>query len=371
MNRANILVTTIMSTLVLGGGATLAAESRDKLMGLHRGGTLRLNAHASQGTIDPQIDYTIEYWPLFYVTNDQLVALKKAEGSEGNTLVPDLAEAVPEAQDNGTVYTFKLRDGIKFSTGKDVTTADVVASFQRIFKVSSPTAGTFYNNIIGADECLKSPATCTLKGGVEASEKDRTITLRLTHADAEFLYKLAMPHAAVLPAETPPKDLGTTPAAATGPYMIQSYDPSRGLKLVRNPFFKEFSVDAQPDGYADEIDYSFGLDDQAGITAVENDQADWTYDDPPGDRLGELGTKFAKQVHIHTVPAYLYAPMNVNIPPFNNPKARQAVAYAVDRKALVNLWGGANVAVPLCQFLPAGSPGHVHYCPFSSNPGPK
>ena len=61
---------------------------------------------------------------------------------------------------------FKIRKGIKFSNGKEVTPADVVASFQRIFKVKSPTSGSFYAGIVGADACLKQPATCTLKGGV-------------------------------------------------------------------------------------------------------------------------------------------------------------------------------------------------------------
>ena len=47
-----------------------------------------------------------------------------------------------------------------------MTANDVVASFRRIFKVKSPTSGSFYAGIVGADACLKTPATCTLKGGV-------------------------------------------------------------------------------------------------------------------------------------------------------------------------------------------------------------
>ena len=372
--RLSKLLTT--SALALGYAATaasgaLAADTRAELMAAHRGGVLKLNAHGSEGTIDPQINYTAEFWQFFVITNDGLLSFKKVEGKDSNTVVPDLAEALPQPEDGGKTYTFKLRDGVKFSNGKDVTPADVVASFQRIFKVSSPTAGSFYNGIVGADACLKEAATCTLKDGVVADDKARTVTFHLTQPDSEFFYKLSVPHAVVLPADTPPKDLGTTPAVATGPYVIQSYDPDHGMKMVRNPYFKEFSVDAQPDGYADEIDYNFGLDDQAGLTAVENDQADWTFDPPPTDRLGEIGTKFAKQTHIHPLLAYFYAPMNVNIAPFNNLKARQAVAYAVDRKALVGLYGGANLGVPLCQQLPTGMAGHEDYCPYTVNPGAK
>ena len=49
---------------------------------------------------------------------------------------------------------FKIRKGIKFSNGQELGVKDVVASFQRIFKVSSPTAGGFYAGIVGADKCL-------------------------------------------------------------------------------------------------------------------------------------------------------------------------------------------------------------------------
>ncbi len=369
MTLKTLLAATALTAFAASGA--FAADSRADLMKAHRGGVLKLNAHGSAGTIDPQINYELEFWQLYYSTNDGLLTFKKVDGADGNTIVPDLAEALPKPEDGGKTYVFKLRDGLKFSTGKDITPADVVASFQRIFKVSSPTAGSFYNGIVGADACLKDGATCTLKDGVVADDKARTITFHLTTPDAEFFDKLAVPHAVILPADTQPKDLGTTPPASTGPYVIQSYDPDHGMKMVRNPYFKEFSVDAQPDGYADEIDYNFGLDDQAGLTAVENGQADWTFDDPPSDRLNELGTKFAKQVHVHTLSAYYYVPMNVNLAPFNNEKARQAVAYAVDRKALVGLFGGPNLAAPLCQNLPVGMAGYDAYCSFSKDPGTK
>ena len=64
-----------------------------------------------------------------------------------------------------------------------------------------------------------------------------------------------------------------------------------------------------------------------------------------------------------------YVPMNVNIPPFNNLKARQAVNYAIDRKAAVKIYGGTNLALPVCQILPPGFPGYQPYCQYTKNPG--
>jgi peptide/nickel transport system substrate-binding protein len=66
-----------------------------------------------------------------------------------------------------------------------------------------------------------------------------------------------------------------------------------------------------------------------------------------------------------------YVPMNTNIPPFNNLKARQAVNFAIDRNATVKLFGGKVLASPACQILPPGFPGYEPYCPYTKNPGTK
>lgn len=337
----------------------------------HRGGTMRLVARSAAGTVDPQINYTLQYWQIYQGLYDGLMAFKKSAGPEGFQKVPDLATDMPVVSNDGKTYTFTLRKGIKFSNGQDLTVKDVLASFQRIFKVSSPTAGGFYAVLVGADKCLADAAGCTLDGGVVVDEATNTVTLNLVHADAEFLDKLALPHASILPANTPTQDVGSAPIPGTGAYMISAYDPNTGMTMTRNPNFKVWSEEAQPDGYPDTIQYDFGLTDEAEVTAVQNGEADWMYDQPPTDRLGELGTTYKDQVKLNTLTAWWYAPMNTNIAPFNNVKARQAVNFALDRNALVNFFGGPVLATPVCQVLPPGFPGHVDYCPYTKSPGEK
>jgi len=286
---------------------TSVAPAQAEYMSEHRGGTMRLVARSAAGTIDPHINYTLQYWQLYQSIYDGLVNFKKSPGAEGFTKVPDLAEELPQATNDGKTYVFKIRKGIKFSNGQDLTTKDVVASFQRIFKVSSPTAGGFYAVIVGADKCLAEPKTCTLEGGVVADEAAGTVTINLTQPDAEFFDKLALPHAAILPADTPAEDVGSTPIPGTGAYMISAYDPNKGMTMTRNPHFKVWSEDAQPDGYPDVVQYDFGLTDEAEVTAVQNGEADWMFDQPPTDRLGEIGTKFKDQVFINTLTAWWYA----------------------------------------------------------------
>jgi len=350
---------------LIGATATSAAPAS------HRGGTLKLLAKAAGGTLDPQVNYTLEYWQLYQATYDGLLAFKKAGGNGAFDVVPDLAENLPTPTNGGKTWVFKLRKGIKFSNGQPVTVKDVVASFQRIFKVKSPTSGSFYAGIVGAKACLAKPATCTLKGGVSANAKANTVTINLIAPDPEFKYKLAVPHASIVPASSPANDAGTKPIPTTGAYYFASYNPNKQLVMKRNPYFKEWSKDAMPDGFPDQITQSYGLTVEAQITAIENGQADWTLESPPADRLNEMGTKYASQTHVETLTAFWYAPMNTRLAPFNNLKARQAVNYAIDRNALVKIFGGPKLATPSCQVLPPGFPGHDDYCPYTKNPGKK
>ncbi len=331
----------------------------------HRGGTLRLTADNGAGTADPQINYNSEMISLTVVVYDGLTAFAKRPGEASNHPVADLAETLPAPQDGGLTYVFHLRRGIRFSDGREVGVRDVVASFQRIFKVNSPTAGGFYGGIVGAEACLKDGAHCTLAGGVVGNEADRSITFHLTHPDAEFLDKLSFPHAYVLPADTPARDLGNDAPPGTGPYRIVSYDPNHGMLVDRNPHFRVWDAVAQPDGYPDRITYSFGLSDEAQVTATENGDYDYMYDNVPLDRYGELGDRFPDQVHINDIFGTYYLAMNVNLAPFNNLKVRQAINYAVNRRAMQTFYGGPAAGSVLCQNVPSGLPGHAVGCPYS------
>ena len=338
--------------------------------GPHRGGTLRLTADSAFGSIDPAIAYTLGCEQIFQVTNDGLVAFRKAPGTAGNEVIPDLADAMPTPSDGGRTYVFHLRPGVAFSTGQPVTTDDVVATFRREFRLSGP-GTTFYADIVGADVCLKHPAGCMLTGGLDADPKARTVAFHLTRPDAEFFYKLSLNFADIVPASTPDHDIGNDPVPATGPYMIDHYDPNRHMTLVRNPYFRQWDANVQPDGYVDRIQYDFGLSDEAEITAVENNQYDWMYDDKPTDRLGEIGARFYGRTHVSPLPYIFYVPMNTRLFPFDHLKARQAVEYAVDRYATTIFMGGPGVGIPMCQILPRDFPAHIEYCPYTKGASPE
>ncbi len=326
-------------------------------------GTLKLLASAGAGSIDPQINYTAQYWQLFTVVYDGLIGFRRVPGAAGLQLVPDLADAVPQPEEDGLLYTFHLRPGLRFADGSPVRASDAAASLRRIFRVVGPTAGSFYAGIAGGPECVRAPADCTLPG-VVADDAAGTLAIRLLRRDPDFLLKLALPNASVLPASAPPHDAGTQPIPGTGPYRIASYDPARGVRLERNTLFQVWNADAQPQGNPDVIEYRFGLEDEAEVTQVENGQADWMFDTPPLDRLGELGSEYPGQVHTDAALALWFLSMNLHERPFDDIRVRRAVNMAIDRDAAAKLFGGPRLATPSCQILPPGLPGYAPYCPF-------
>ncbi len=330
-----------------------------------KGGTFIALANSNWGTADPAKNYTLQEWQLLIWSHDGLVSFKIAGGPAGTEIVPNLATAVPKPTDGGKTYTFTLRPGIKYSDGTPLKASDFAHTLLRQFTVPGPANG-FYSSVVGADNCIKNAKTCDLSKGVVTDDAAGTVTFHLTAPDPEFLDKLALPFMFVVPGNTPMKDTGNNVPPGTGPYMWQTYDPNKGATLVRNPNFKQWSADAAPDGNPDKIEYKFGLTVEAEVTEVENGQASWVFDPPPADRLNEISTKYADQAHVNPLTADYYMALNVNVPPFNNLKARQAINYAADRSAYVKIYGGPSLAQPSCQVLPPNFPGYVPYCPYTS-----
>ena len=283
--KAVLATTALLVSAIVGTNASLAADSAPLAPydAKKAGGTVTLVAQAAAGTLDPKVNYTAQFWQLYQASYDGLLTFSYGTGATTFNVVPDLAEALPAVSNGGKTFTFKLRKGIKFSDGKPVTVADVKASFERIFKVSSPTAGSFYNGIVGADVCLKTPATCKLDKGVVVDAATNTVVINIIAPDDAILSKLAVPHAVINPASAPSKDAGTTIIPTTGAYMYKSYDPNKSLVMVRNPYFKEWNHNAQPQGYPDQIIFKFGITPTAQVTAVENNQANWAFDPIPAD----------------------------------------------------------------------------------------
>ena len=348
-----------------GGGSGSSSSPSSTAAASHKGGTFTILANSSFGVADPAQNYTLEEWQLLINTHDGLTQFKRVGGTEGTKIVPDLATALPTPTDGGKTYVFHIRSGIKFSNGTTMKPSDFVRTFERQFTVPGPTS--FYSGIVGADKCTAKK--CDLSKGVVADDSAMTLTIHLTAPDTEFFDKIALPFAYVVPGKTPLKLTGNNVPPGTGPYMWQSYNPNKAAVLVRNPYFKLWSKDAQPEGYPDKIIEKYGLPISEEVTQVQNGQADEVFDGDviPSDRLAELnGAQFKDQVHVNPLTADWYFALNTKTAPFNNLKARQAINFAADRNAYVKIAGGPSLGVPTCQILPPNFPGYKPYCPYTA-----
>jgi YVTN family beta-propeller protein len=336
----------------------------------HRGGTLTMRMNRSPDSIDTAVSYDSTAWTILRMTDDGLVAFDQASGVQGTQLVPDLAVSLPTPTDGGKTYTFRLRPNIRYSSGRPVKASDFRYTLERDFKLG-PLPVQYYDGIVGAARCKKSPRRCDLSRGIVADDGAKTVTFHLVAPDPEFLYQLALSFAYVVPAGKPPREAGTHPLPATGPYVIASYRPKHVLRLVRNPHFHEWSKAAQPDGYPDEIVFAIGGTPDEAVNDVIRGKADAfstsQSETPPSEsRLAAIETQHASQVHTNPQPAAVGLFLNTRLAPFNRLDVRRALNFAADRAAAVNAVGGPDVAQATCQILPPYFPGYRPYCPYTA-----
>ena len=339
--------------LASAGSALLASVDARPGAG-HSGGTLKVALNFALDSIDTAVAYSTSSWPIVHLTNDGLVGFDHASGLAGDQLVPDLAVSLPTPTEGGRAYTFQLRPDLRYSTGEPVRASDVRASFERFYETGAVPV-TYYDELLGGSACRRAPKSCDLSTGIVTDDRAGTVTFHLVAADPEFLYKLALPFASVLPAGTPAKLPASRPLPATGPYVISSYRPGSRLTLVRNRYFHQWSEAAQPDGYPARIEFAItpkrGAD--SLIREVTSGRSDlvstlWT-NSPSSSGLQAATSRYASQVHSNPQPASQGLFLNTRLAPFDRPAARRALNFAFDRAAAVE---GDGVPAPRSSDLP-------------------
>jgi ABC-type transport system substrate-binding protein len=172
-----------------------------------------------------------------------------------------------------------------------------------------------------------------------------------------------MPFAYVVPreaAEDHPQDYSQH-NVATGPYMIAEYVPRRRIILLRNPHYRGH------EGYADTLEIQLGGNTLNAIAKIKKGQADLSLDTVPPSELPRLKRDplLRQRLRITPIGSLYYIFMNVRIKPFDDLRVRQAVCYAIDKRALVKVWSGQGVAAN--EILPPEFPA---FQPLDLYPGP-
>jgi ABC-type transport system substrate-binding protein len=305
-----------------------------------RGGELHLASFADIKSLDPAV--------VSDVLTGEVVELLFAglvDFDDRGRVVPDLAERF-ERSDDGLVYRFFLREGLRFHDGSPLLAADCKRSIERALAPDTPSSfSAFYDRIAGFKE-FQDRTSDHLAGVVV--EGERVLAIRLREPDAAFLPAFALqPLRPVCPSAGSTYDDTWQPCGA-GPFKLASWDRGRGLRVVR---FDGWWQPGMP--RLDAITYTYSMALVAQRFKFEGGDIDidreltlpdtFRYqDDPVWKPLGAYDD----------IPSIGGEAMNVEMPPFDNVEVRRAVACAINRdefrlvktSALVPLY---RVLVPL------------------------
>ena len=267
----------------------------------------------------------------------------------GLAVEPDLAERWSVSPD-GTVYTFILRDNLKFADGSPITTEDVIYSWERAAdpKTASPTARTYLGDILGFNDKLDGKADTI--SGLKA-EDDRTLVVTLDAPKPYFLAKLTYPTSFVVDEHqaSASSDDWVWKPNSSGPYGIKDYTETKVLVFERNlSYHTQTAIQyvtyiLDPGGswisrYEDGTLDILGLD-QATTERVRRP-------DDPLNAEWKSGTSLCTN----------YVTLNNSLPPFDDPLVRKAFAMAVDRDTYAERLTN-NLSLPALTLLPPGMPG--------------
>jgi ABC-type transport system substrate-binding protein len=304
---------------------------------------LHILSNADIRTSDPHIAYETETWPtaaLFYIG--------LVRWSEDNTeVVPALAESY-EISEDGLTYTFTLREGIKFSNGRDITAADVKWSFERLLNpaTASPTAYMFAA-IEGVDEFQSGAVTEV--SGISVVD-DRTVEFTLQFPVWSLIQRFALPPGFIVPqeaVEAAGDNMARQPMGA-GPFVLDRWESGVIISGTRNPYYYE---EGRP--FFDGFDMQLGIEPSVGILRMDAGEADIALDFVPNADYPRIVADTALAEHLLQTagfPNIDYVVINNTIEPYNNIDVRRALAMAVDRDRLVQILNGR--AVPAAGPIP-------------------
>ena len=315
---------------------------------IKQGGSMVVTYKDDISTLDPAIGYDWQNWSMIKSLFDGLMDYKP-----GTTdLVPDLAESYEVAPD-GLSYTFKLRKGVKFHNGRELTADDVKWSIERAVQPETQSPGQgFFNMIAGFADVTAGKAKEL--SGIEVVDP-YTVRVSLSHPDATFLHVMALNFGFAVPKEEVEKygqDFGKHPVG-TGAYKMTEWTLGQRVVFERNPDYYQKGLPK-----LDKITFEIGQEPLVALLRLERGEVDILGDGiPPAKFLEVMGDPALKQNvikggQLHTG----YVSMNVKIKPFDDKLVRQAVNHAINKERIIKIINGR--AVPANQPLPPAMPGY-------------
>ena len=289
------------------GGGAAAPEAKVKA-----GGVIRTGIQAPAGELDPVTVNNQGGLAVLGQTGEYLVWSDKDLKPQ-----PRLAESW-EPNEDGSAWTFKIRQGVKFHDGRPLTAEDVVATFDRLADPKN------------SSNALSALTGVLSKGNTKAVDA-MTVEFQLDAPNGGFPYTVSSDNynAIILPKDFDGKWDKTF--IGTGPWKLEKYTPDVGVTYTKNPEYWDKARQPNPD----RSEIRFYAKEQAAVLGLQGGEIDVLaqYSVSGGKALLtdanvktiELRSAVHRQVHMRT-----------DKEPFTDKRVRQALALIVNRPALVD-----------------------------------
>lgn len=313
----NACMAVVLMVVVAGCGGTSGQSTASKAASSAQYPELRVGMAAFPGAIN----YTLNPWDIA-VSVESLAVQGLVEVGPNYELRPLLASSIEHP--NATTYIYKIRSGVRFSSGKTLTAEDVAYSLQQNISTTEGQWKPFYEDV----------ASITTRGS-------SAVVVHLKKPDAIWPVVLAASDQIVEKAQivkVGEQALGTPHALpiGTGPWKFESYTPEFGVKLSRNPYWhgprqpaRNISITLFKTESAMELGMRSG-----GINAAFYFESQHTFAAIPNAHL-ESGPEGMED----------FLSVNTSTAPFNDIHVRRAIAYAIDTQGITKaLFAGKGAA---------------------------
>jgi peptide/nickel transport system substrate-binding protein len=360
-----------------------------------KGGVLNVLGTGDVDFLDPNITYYTLGSAVSRLINRGLYSYPGTQPGHTTTAVPDLATGAPVISNGGKTYTVTIKQGAMWNTSpaRQVSAADVIRGVQISCNPAQPFGGQpdynflvkGYNSFCAGFakvqpnvQAIKSYMSSHNLAGVTVGSTPETVVFHLTQPATYFTDELTLSPFHPRPVEELKYLPGSVQLAqnitSDGPYIVKSYNPAHTLDFTRNPSWSA-SNDPLEHAYVDEIKINetgnpSGIEQQL-LTNTPSADTSFGTGPPPADVPGLISSN-NPNLNVQSLIGNDYLVYNTVDP--NNGGAlkkvavRQALNYAINRTALIQVESGPQVSPPLTHVLPPQVNGSQNYDPYPYNP---
>ncbi|HEX2145436.1 MAG TPA: ABC transporter substrate-binding protein [Glycomyces sp.] len=327
------------------------------------GGTVHMLQNADFSYLDPARGWDGGVNAFYRLIYRGLTMQAAGDAEDPNAIVPDMAEGLGTASDDGLTWTYTLKDGLKFDNGDPITSAEVAFGISRAWDPEIGIGSPYLKQTIEAPEDYLGPYQSGEHPGIETPD-EKTVVFHLKAPFPEFDNVVAQVNAAPFPVGTGAGDEFLTDVIASGPYTLDSYTPGSSIQLARNEHWDR-GTDEVRKAYPDAWEFEIGLDpatiDERLMAGQGSDVNAIAGKIQPATLARLQAPEF--QDRLLTAPAMCvtYMGMNTTKAPFDQLEVRQAINYAIDRKSLQTASGGTQFADITTTIIPTEVNGHKDF----------